>query len=304
MPDYKIIFNKSKADMPVGDSQLVFSDDGMFVDFEGERTNVTNFTPLPSFTTHTTTDRARWQDYYTTKENVLALEGNYQGFTMNIDGMEYITLTPGDAAYTPTNDFGGIIVFVYTNADGAFTTISVDGSEKYSTEGIVDGVSVNDSMLVEVKDVGKEYMLTHISMAYYIPFMEDKDSRVMNKIIQLENQVAALSTTVNNLNASMQAKMLDESAKIDIEASTQATGGWEVPSNNGLGGRIDYEAIDFLLGSSGTITIDGEVVYDYAGLLGLKVGTPSGNMDVMDGQVIETSGLNSIFYTPYVPKLG
>ncbi len=87
---------------------------------------------------------------------------------------------------------------------------------------------------------------------------------------------------------------------IDIEGPTQESTGWVVPANNGLGGQIVYEGIDFLLGSSGWVDIGDTRIYDYGGLLGLKLGTQKEAHDVMDGDVITTGGLNSITYTAYV----
>jgi hypothetical protein len=132
-----------------------------------------------------------------------------------------------------------------------------------------------------------------------IDYKNDYYMELMSNIFtNISNQVNSLQLKVDTMNAKMENKILS-GTRIDIEAESQGSG-YTVTANNGLGAKIYFTGIDALLVNTGQVKVNGEIVYDNTGLLGLELGGKSGSLDVMDGDLIESSGLSTIEIEYYI----
>lgn len=250
------------------------------------------------FDVHRSTDITRWENSYKTERRTMVQNLYSMGGKEDTSSTHTIT-TP---TYNVTDENGGIIDITTTNLNGQFVSVSINNVVVYDTDGIIDNIPLRKSFQVNNGDVF-ELTASDISMineASITPAVVDTNNPITVLRNTMSQQIFTLQQQVLSINAARSNKHLDTTQTIDIETLSQSSGGWTVPSNNGLGGQIVYEGIDFLLGSSGWVDVNGDRVYDYGGLLGLKIGTAKEAKDVMDGDLIETGGLNSIFYTPYV----
>ncbi len=251
------------------------------------------------FQDHRATDYVLWQDVWNTQYQNLLSDAQLNGMT--VDPLQQQNITAYSSStnqFTVTSPLGGILSITVINTDTTFGIVYINSVDVGNTKGII-------STKAQVKHLtlaaGDTVYVTNAQQVLFTPFIEDTSSRLWQKIKSLETFEAETRSMVLDLQADSQALVRDDGATQDIKSLTEA-GPWTVPANSGRGGVIDYKAVDFIIGSSGWIKIDGTVVYDYGGLLGLKLGLPTGTKKVMDGQTIETGGLNSITYTPYKVK--
>lgn len=259
-----------------------------------------NFAPLLDFIQHRSTDAFRWDDLYDSQEDIYNLIAQMSGMRSDLDNIQDISTASQTSSFTVTNLLGGMLEVEITNQGTIYGSVVINGQLAYDTNGLIEGRTVTKYFMLTEGDV--VYGINVDSMMY-TPFVEDTDSRMISKIKALELTVSSLEKRVLDLNASMSAKVLSTNPAdtIDIETASQGTG-WVVPDNNGLGYQVTYEGLDLLLISTGTLAIDGVTKVDLGGLLGLKLGLPTGSFELMDGQVVTTSGMNTVFATKYVPK--
>lgn len=107
----------------------------------------------------------------------------------------------------------------------------------------------------------------------------------------------SLDARVDSLTTSVQNKTLDESQALDIEALSSQSGGWTVPA--GLGGKITGTGGSYLLVGTGEVEVNGVVVFNNDGIP-LSIGAPAMSEIVEPGDVITSSAMITLTYTPYV----
>lgn len=248
------------------------------------------------FTNHRETDIARWSNAYKTERRTM--EQNIYAMGGKIDTTQTHNITI--PTYNVTDDNGGIIDITTTNHNGQFVTVNINGVLAYTTDGIIDDVPLEKSFQVNNGDVFEVIIpdSSFVSLASITPAVIDPNNPITVLRDTMSQNIFNLQQQILNINAARANKHIG-TVVVDIQTTTE-NGGYTVPANDGLGGQIAYEGIDFLLGSSGWVDVNGNRVYDYGGLLGLKIGTSKEVRDVMDGDLIETGGLNSITYTAYV----
>lgn len=253
------------------------------------------------FNTHKETDISRWENAYMTERRTLEQNVYAMGGMEDVTALHTITVPN----YEVLDTNGGIVDIETINIDGKFVSIKINDELVYSSEGILDDIPLKKSFLVNPGDtivITCDDPPSMIKTANITPIVLDPNNPISILRRTMSDQIVALQQQILAINASIENKVLDSTQTIDIEAATQAAGGWTVPSNLGLGGVITYEGIDALLFSTGWIDINGIRVYDYGGLLGLKIGVLKETKEVSDGDLIETGGLNSITFTPYKPR--
>lgn len=168
---------------------------------------------------------------------------------------------------------------------------AMNGIKQYSNQRILDNA-------VQPNDV---FINSDSGWLYYYNPIENRIVGVagQNTVATLKQQIVNLQSQITAINARLDGKELDIQNTVDIKTASQTTG-YIAPSNNGLGGQISGNGINALLGNTGLVTVDGESVFDNRGALGLEIGLePMQPYDVKDGQIITSSGMNDIYYTPY-----
>lgn len=98
-----------------------------------------------------------------------------------------------------------------------------------------------------------------------------------------------------DLQAGVQNKVLDPTQVVDIEA-VSTSGGYTVTSL--LGGRVTFTDTIVLLDLiPGSVAVNGVVVWSGQAL---GLGTVEDHVDVNDGDIITTSGMNTVTFTAYI----
>lgn len=261
------------------------------------------YTPLPDFETHVATDKNRWQDYYSTKVDVAALTAMQQGLKMDTDNLTMLDVSNGIASFTITPEYGGMFLFYFKNENGNFATVKINGVQKYSSEGIVDGIIVQDTLVVNAETVGDVYLFENITSGYFIPFVVDLNAPIYQVYNNLSEKIVNLQNQILDLKAGIDNKTIDGQSPIDIQS---AAGGGGYTVVNELGGRLVGQGVTSigLLGikliSTGRVSVNGVVVYDNTSLVGVGDGEIL-NIDVNDGDIITTdSNMSYLTVTNYV----
>lgn len=131
---------------------------------------------MPILSSHIATDQSRWADYYDTKLKLLGVSEKIEGRIPDMNKLTYIT-TPAQSEVVTINSGDGeaLIVVVFTNKNGNFTTISYTngGNVLYSSEGLADNVTfttVESILLLSTLD--RDITITNatsIEVLYYTP---------------------------------------------------------------------------------------------------------------------------------------
>ncbi len=261
----------------------------------------TNLTQDQNFMTHRQTDSFRWSDVYQMEYDSLVRDANSQGLKLNGNGFTTFTDT-----YTVTYEYGGIAQFsLFTSDDTVIMTISINDIEAYSTEGLPAGPTIKKSFWVKSGDV---ITVTNPDSNTFTPFAPDIESpmfQLLNQVYGNTNSINILKGDVLDIQHSIQNQVLDPDPThvVDIVNTSYTV-------TSPLGGRlqgIGYTLLG-LLGvkvlSTGTIDItytNGSTVreYDNTSLLGVGPANPF-TLDVNDGDVIVSSGMDSLTFTPYI----
>ncbi len=260
-------------------------------------TNNEDFNTLENnFNIHRSTDISRWNNAYLTERATIVQNIFSMGGKEDTDNAYPVTFS---SPYIVTEENGGILDITSSNQGTGVLQVVINDHVMYNTSGIMTDLTllksfaVNNGDVIVVNATGGT-----IFSALLTPAIVDQNNPITKLRNNYSTSIFNLQQQVSIINAARENKKLG-TVTIDIESATQGSG-YTVPENNGLGGQIIYEGIDALLISTGQVSINGLVVYDYGGLLGLSIGTKKESRDVMDGDVITSSGLNSITYTAYV----
>ncbi len=247
------------------------------------------------FSLHRATDISRWDNAYLTERQTMVQNIFAMGGKEEVDNKHLVNFP----SFNVTDPNGGILDISTINQGSDFVQVTINGLLAYDTNGIIAGITLQKSFAVNYGDV---VVGTATGEAQIVGSITPAVIDLNNPITKLRNNysdsIFSLQQQVSVINAARANKKLG-TVTVDIESDSQGTG-YIVPENQGLGGQIVYEGIDALIISTGQVSINGTVVYDYGGLLGLAIGTKKESRDVADGDIITSSGLNSITYTAYV----
>lgn len=258
--------------------------------------NYKNKTNVTDFFNHRNTDTGRWQDLYSFQRESLIGDAESQGMMADEESSVDIT---SQSIYTVTNDLGGIATVTISNSNGTYSDISINGTIVYSTDGIIDNVSMTKSFSLVNGDI---LTVTNPDQIVYTPFIPDPSSEIVklnNAVDSLQNQNLILQNKINDLEASVQNKTIANQSPIDITNMASYT------VNNALGARLSGQGIRTigLLGivvlSTGTVTVNGTQVYDNTSLLSIGDAAVL-SINVADGTVISSSGMEYVDITNYV----
>lgn len=231
--------------------------------------------------THKTTDRFRWQDAYDGERDSIIRDA--QGEGLMADTAHEVTV-PAPAGDQVINDgSGGVVGVTMENTDATFCTVSINGVEKYSSDGLTAGIPITKYFWVKNGDVINCVNATTFS---YLPFITDPNSTIS----VLKQQVYKNETDLADLKASVEGKILDSVNTVDIEASQPYT----VTAT--LGGRVHYVGLNVLI-TTWALTVN-DIAVRNGNLLGL--GTTPGDYDVKNGDIVDSMGMTEITFTPYV----
>jgi TolA-binding protein len=129
-----------------------------------------------------------------------------------------------------------------------------------------------------------------------ISTLNDCCTQVEDQLNALGSSLASLQLQINNINAEIGGKKLDNNQRVDIETRTQGAG---YTVTNSLGGQVQFTTIVALLVGTGTLYVNGVNVWSNVGIT-VGLGQASGSYDVQPGDVITTSGMNQVYFVPYV----
>ncbi len=243
---------------------------------------------------HMSTDRFRWSDVYNDVRESIIRTAHAEGLIE--DEVNYVEVPATETGMTVNDNNGGLFGVKFANTDSTFTVITVNGEEKYSSEGLTANVPVTKWFLVRREDV---ISATNAQMFYYTPFKIDPAGAYAQREA-LRAQIVELTEMILNIRAQLAGKEPDLSNVIDIEAAAQGVG-YTVPDTySELGGRITGAGIKALLANTGRVTVNGKEVYNNTSALGLEIGVDAMQpVDVVSGDLIISSGMDSLFFTPY-----
>lgn len=268
---------------------------------------------------HIPTDRFRWQDYYNSQLIIFEQGLASEGLKSDHDNEIIIGTNP----YQITSEYGGIIEVVAMNQDGKKTNCTVVGQTvNWTSDGLIDGVQIYKYFRVYA---GNSMLITNAVSAKFIPAIPDENSaiyRLYTFTLGVQKDNAELREDILNINARLDNLQPDTDnieVLLDSENAIDATTNGQYTITNTLGGQLKGSGVTVLglLGlkvlSTGTVEItlasDREInkvkytagqtvkVYDNTSLLGVTI--PDLVIDVKDGDVITTSAMRILTFTPY-----
>ena len=259
---------------------------------------------LPKINSHMSTDRFRWQDTYDEQRKTLIMGAKVDGLMPNEDAT---VVTPAQTGNLTVNDeFGGIMGVTFQNTDSAFSIITINGIEEYSSDGLTAGVSVTKYFWLKNGDT---ISATNAETFTYTPFVNDPTSTVY----LMKQQLAHLAdqTTSNYALIVKVAQDVYNGTTPQIDTSQGTTvfgngglltlgggGSFTVPENGAI--VVSYTAV---LGIAPTLTVN-DVAVDYGGVSFLGNGEPT-EIRVNGGDVVTASGslgLGSSFNVTFYPN--
>lgn len=277
---------------PVKDSSNFVTSGGVW---QGDSTNNQNLQM------HRQTDAFRWSDVYQMEYDSIVRDANSQGLKLDGGGQVQFSQT-----YTVTNEYGGIVqCSLFTPSEGVIMTVSINGIEVYSTDGLPAGPTIKKSFWVKQNNV---ITITNPDANTFVPLVEDPDSLILgiiNQVVDNSTKVNSLEGQVLDIKAQIANKILDPDAGhiVNIEDTTYTV-------TSALGGRLN--GIGFttlgLLGvrliSTGIVDVtytSGNTVreYDNTSLLGAGPANPF-TLDVDPGTIITSSAMSELTFTPYI----
>ncbi len=249
-----------------------------------------NNTQDTDFTKHRDTDVFRWTDTYEEQYNALLRYAIVQGLKP-LNGVFGAALYP----YTVSAEYGGIFrLMLHNNLDTDANVYYINGVEVYNTSGLPAGPNMNKYVWLNKGDV-----ITHdggTSLAAFMEFVPDPSSNIAIIVANLSAQISLVKSQVLAIQASVANKKLDPTNQVNIETQTQSSG---YTVTTALGGQIYFESPLVLLLGVGTVYINGVSAWSNVSLT-VGLGVTSDTLEVQAGDVITTSGVSKITFTPYI----
>ncbi len=246
--------------------------------------------------THRSTDRFRWQSEYDTERESIIRDANLEG--LKADEEHTVIVNAPTDPMTVSDEFGGVIGITFRNEENSYCIITINGQEKYSSEGLTYGVPVTKHYLLEV---GSVISATNAETFEYTPFIPDETSpfsKTYATIDQLNAEIADLQQQILDLKASIESKVLDDSNSVDITNTIYTV-------TNELGGRLNGVGVrtigllGIVLLSTGIVTLNLTEIYNNTSLL--TVGdAPLLSREVKNGDSIVSTGMETLIFTPYI----
>ncbi len=245
---------------------------------------------------HIPTDRYRWSDFYGTQLDLYEQIAISQGLKPDYDNVVNV---PQGSSYVVTAPQGGLLTVKALNGNGFFTTVAILGLAGWSSDGLIEGVSITKYFRLLN---GDQVQVDNASSVTFTPAIEDENNATRIALQRLEDSMAENKKSIMDINARLSNKK-PSGTMTDIESAAQGDG-FIVPANNSMGGRIHGKGINALLGSTGVVNVanaEGTIeVYNNLGLLSLLAPVPILVEDVMDGDVVTSTGMSELFYEPYI----
>lgn len=123
-----------------------------------------------TFNVHATTDKSRWQDLYDFQTTTTAQIADLQGKVL--DNTQQLAIQ-NNVSFTVSNTLGGSISVITQTTDTLFTTIIINGTQVYSSQGIEVGLSLTKSYEVTNADT---VVVNNAVDASFIPFADSGNS--------------------------------------------------------------------------------------------------------------------------------
>lgn len=123
-----------------------------------------------TFNVHATTDKSRWQDLYNFQTTTTAQIADLQGKVL--DNTQQLAIQ-NNVSFTVSNTLGGSISVITQTTDTLFTTITINGTQVYSSQGIEVGLSLTKSYEVANADT---VVVSNAVDASFIPFADSGNS--------------------------------------------------------------------------------------------------------------------------------
>lgn len=279
-------------------------------------------TPITSFQIHRDTDVFRWNDAYNGERRSIIRDAKNDGLMPD----EATVVVPAPSLPMTINDEeGGVIGITFSNVNGKYCTILINDEEVYSSNGLPSSASVTKYYWVFRGDI-----ISSINAETYIytPFNRDPEARInilqdendslRLQIVQNKNDILDIWAAIENL----QPDINNAVTIIDMDSSIDITNNGTFTVSSTFGGRINGEGytllgllsiklvatgyVDITLSSdrviNGVSYTSGQTVriYDNTALIGGAV-TPL-VQDLKSGDIIQTSGMQSLIFTPYIAK--
>ncbi len=245
---------------------------------------------------HIPTDRYRWSDFYGTQLDLYEQIAASQALKPDFDNMVNV---PQGTPYVVNAPQGGLLTVNALNNSGFFTVVEILGKDGWNSDGLIEGVSITKYFRLLN---GDQIQVDNASSVTFTPAIEDESNTTRIALQGLEDSMAENKKSIMDIKASLSNKK-PSGTMTDIESAAQGDG-FIVPANNSMGGRIHGKGINALLGSTGVVNVanaEGTIeVYNNLGLLSLLAPVPILVEDVMDGDVVTSTGMSELFYEPYI----
>lgn len=256
-----------------------------------------------NFQNHITTDKLRWTDTYEFEgeiiDGIIQAKGMMKDTANNVDVINYHN---SGQQYTVTNALGGLLTVTFTNSEQDWGgSIYINGVERYNSDGLVYG---DTTKYYHLNDGDMIYVFGFVSTATFTPYIADPNSQMQQMLVSINNNTSTISnlqSQILNIQASISNKTINGQTAVDIKTQSQSS----YTFSNELGGRLVGQGVRTigLLGitvlSTGTVSVNGVEVYNNTSLIGVGDAEIL-NMDINDGDVITSSGMNTLTVTNYV----
>lgn len=140
------------------------------------------------------------------------------------------------------------------------------------------------------RDIASQALQDHVDHDYAM--FNQLFSLMNDKTLRLQDQIDTLAQSISN-------KVLDNDHPIDIETLSSTDTGWIVPDE--LGGKITGKGGSYLLVGTGVVSVNDVEVYNNEGIP-LSIGAPVLSEIVSFDDVIKSSNMIELTYTPYIPQ--
>lgn len=296
LPDDKIVYSVNATAfsyVPVGNVNVTYTPPSENIDCEWLYNE--DRKDDEDFLVHKNGDISRWVDVYQTQRDTYVLESKVEGKILNDSSQSNPDLS---VDFTVTDEFGGLLEVVMSNTEDDYCVVKINDQPIYNMYGMPPNQSITKYYNLNYNDEVNVNMYTTSIYTPYVPDIESITSQMYESMQSLTKQVSIMQTQILDLKSGIDGKTLNAGDSQDITNIT-----FTVPDE--LGGRVNGQGIRVLsvLGvtviSTGTVTLDGNTIYDNSSLLGVGPASIL-NTDVAHNSIIISTGMDNLSYTPYV----
>lgn len=251
--------------------------------------------------THVETDGFRWQQYFETVYKTIQLEVSDEGEKLDEANIRDIYVG-GTGEHTETTEYGGVICLDIITP----STILINGVSDQVFAGMPIGAKYRYYVRLKQGDV---ISANGVSGATITPIIADP----LNPITILNTQIATLQfgqvkieNELLDIRKSLQNLILDTTNTVTVVDSDNAidiTSGGTFTVASALGGRLTGSGVTILgllgikVGGTGKVSVNNVIVYDNTSLLSTTI--PDLVIDVENEDIITTTGMKKLVFTPY-----